>query len=640
MIALNTLGLIGVWILAVISVAGFLIAPRSTLAHVGAISALAFAVQLFRWRHALWLATGFSVALLAGCFVAADSLNPSTVLRQFVVPLMTVIAFWAVASFGALNVTGQRLSGEETTRVDAAADLQAAIHSRGKASHFDFDSEYRSLMPLLAERLSPASVLQSAVHCGLITQEQAQEERFAAPNANLMCEHLMHKGLLTRYQASCICGSMAEMLVIGDYVVLDRIGRGGMAVVLHVRHRHTGHDYAMKLFEQMSDSKADLKHRFLREMEAVKELAHPNIAIAKDAGQSSDRLYIVMEYVEGRNLAHVVRDRGPLPLETALDYLQQAASALRHAHSRGLVHRDIKPGNLICTEGNRIKLVDLGLARFVDELERQNSRADTSVYTQFGQLMGTIDYMAPEQAKDMATADERSDIYSLGCTFFFMLTGESHLQGRSEKRRARALVNSTGFRDLKDAQPHLPGPAYQIFRRMTARNPRDRYPSVDALITDLHRLSSQLGVSTQDDVPPVHVLVVEDSRTDSLYTLMHLEQAGRGFQATVANRLSAAFRKLDSEHFELVLLDLNLPDSEGVETVERIRERDPDIGIIVLTGGYDTELVISCIAAGADDFLPKSAVDVQTLERHILLTLSRREALSRGRGRWPPPGLC
>ncbi len=417
---------------------------------------------------------------------------------------------------------------------------------------------------------------------------------------------------------------MPGLLRIGEYDVLDRLGRGGMAIVLRVRHRVTGHLYALKLLEPLDPADPTIRNRFLREMEAVRGLAHPNIAVARSVGHQHGRLHIVMELVEGQNLAQVVAAEGPLSPERALGYAAQAARALAHAHERGLVHRDVKPGNLMLGPGEQIKLVDMGLARFFDAVESASARKNKAWHTRTGHLMGTIDYMAPEQAEELGLCDVRSDIYSLGCTLFFLLTGASHLRGRTQRRRAMALVSCQGMIELSALRQDLPPCLYALVNRMTQLDPEARFQTMAEVLGAMEGCAGAMGVTISPGDIGCRILVVEDSLVQSLVTRQNLAAISPHFSTREVGSLAAAIEACRQQRFDIVLLDLNLPDSTGVATVTSLRQVDAATPILVMTNQPQAQLSAACLAAGADDFLPKQEIEPAMLQRHILLAIARK----------------
>jgi len=241
-----------------------------------------------------------------------------------------------------------------------------------------------------------------------------------AADPKALAKELIRLGWLTPYQVNVLFQGRGKDLVLGQYVLLERLGEGGMGEVFKARHAKLGRVVALKVIRRERVAKEDAVRRFRREIQAVAQLSHPNIVLAFDADEAGDHHFFVMEYVEGTDLAKLVKKGGPLPVRDACLYVQQAALGLQHACERGMVHRDIKPHNLLLTaSGGTVKLLDLGLARLVDTGMEDHS----GTLTRDQSIMGTPDYIAPEQARDARKADVRSDLYSLGCTLYHLLTG-------------------------------------------------------------------------------------------------------------------------------------------------------------------------------------------------------------------------
>ena len=239
---------------------------------------------------------------------------------------------------------------------------------------------------------------------------------------------------LTPYQAAAIYQNKSRGLLIGNYLILDKVGQGGMGMVFKARHRKLGRYGALKILPPSFTRDSGAVMRFRREFEAAGRLKHLNLVAAFDADEDRGVHFLVMDYVEGINLDRVIREHGPLPVSDALDYLIQAARGLEAAHEQGIVHRDIKPGNLMIDRRGTVRVLDLGLARIVDA-SNPFTKTTAGRLTQSGMYMGTIDYMAPEQAEDSHRVDHRADIYSLGCTFFYLLTGREPFAGETILKR-------------------------------------------------------------------------------------------------------------------------------------------------------------------------------------------------------------
>jgi serine/threonine protein kinase len=258
----------------------------------------------------------------------------------------------------------------------------------------------------------------------------------------------------------------AELIDHPRYRLLAPLGTGGMGVVFKAEHRLMERIVALKIIRKELTQRADSVERFRQEVKAAARLSHPNIATAYDAEQSGDLHFLVMEYIAGTSLEYLVRTRGPLPIAQACDIIRQAALGLQHAHEHGMVHRDIKPQNLLVTPAGQVKILDFGLARLCSE----NSGGSL---TAPGTVVGTPDYLAPEQALDAHQADVRADIYSLGCTFFFLLTGKPPFLEGSALQKLLAHQQRTPP-SLADRRPDLPPALIRIVEQMMAKDPARR----------------------------------------------------------------------------------------------------------------------------------------------------------------------
>jgi serine/threonine protein kinase len=259
------------------------------------------------------------------------------------------------------------------------------------------------------------------------------------------------------------------------------LGAGGMGQVYLAEHRHMKRRVAIKILSPEAMLSEAAVKRFQREVEAAARLTHPNIVRAYDANEQNGVWHLVMEYVDGSDLAAVVQDRGPLPVAEAAHYIVQAARGLAYAHAAGIVHRDIKPANLLVDRDGVVKILDMGLARFDSEPESLDHQL-----TRDGQVMGTIDYMAPEQAANTRAADARSDIYSLGCTLFRLLTGESIYAG--ETLVAKLLAHQTApVPSLCPHRPDVPAELNSVFQRLVAKSPGDRFATAQDVATALQK---------------------------------------------------------------------------------------------------------------------------------------------------------
>ena len=275
----------------------------------------------------------------------------------------------------------------------------------------------------------------------------------------------------------------APAQVLGNYLLLDKIGAGGMGQVFKARHRRMDRIVALKVLPaNLMQDQATIA-RFEREVKAAARISHANIVAAHDADQAEDVHFLVMEYVEGSDLSALVKKAGPLSVSLAIDCILQAARGLEAAHAEGIVHRDIKPANLLLDKKGTIKILDMGLARIHDDVVQQAELTAT------GAVMGTVDYMAPEQALDTKTADARADIYSLGCTLHYLLTGRATYLGDTLTSRLLAHQGQP-IPDLRAVRPDAGEELDAIFRKMVAKKIGDRYQAMSELLADLERLDA------------------------------------------------------------------------------------------------------------------------------------------------------
>jgi serine/threonine protein kinase len=329
------------------------------------------------------------------------------------------------------------------------------------------------------ENLSQTGLM-SADEVSTLCDALPPEERPA--DAKALARLLVRQGKLTKYQATAIYEGKHKHLVFGEYVILDRLGAGGMGVVFKARHRRMDRVVAIKVLPAEAMKSPAAVERFYREVRAAARLSHRNIVTAHDAGEHHGMHYLVMEYVEGKDLGQVVAENGPLPVEQAVECIAQAAEGLEYAHGMGVIHRDIKPGNLLLSTSGLVKILDMGLALMGESLAPDVTTA--AQLTQSGQIMGTVDYMSPEQAQDTHRADERSDIYSLGCTLYRLLTGEPPYPGDTMMNRMMAHVQAP-IPSLRDRRPDVPEALDAVFQRMIAKKPADRQQSMREVIDEL-----------------------------------------------------------------------------------------------------------------------------------------------------------
>jgi eukaryotic-like serine/threonine-protein kinase len=268
---------------------------------------------------------------------------------------------------------------------------------------------------------------------------------------------------------------------LGAYRVLRKLGQGGMGQVYLAEHLRMKRQVALKVLPRAFSRNVTAVRRFQREVEALARLSHPNIVAAHDAGEALGLHYLVMAYVEGRDLKKVVEEEGPLPVARAVSYLIQAALGLEEAHREGMVHRDVKPANLFLDRQGRVILLDLGLARLNEPEE-----GEAFDLTQTGTGMGTPDYISPEQANDAKSVDGRTDIYSLGATLYFLLAGRPMYGGT----RSQRIIGhqSKPIPPLTAREAAAPAELDWIYRKMVAKDVAERYRSAAEVLEDLRQL--------------------------------------------------------------------------------------------------------------------------------------------------------
>jgi serine/threonine protein kinase/putative intracellular protease/amidase len=308
------------------------------------------------------------------------------------------------------------------------------------------------------------------------------------------------------------------------YRVLGLLGAGGMGAVYKAEHRLMERMVALKVINPTLVSSPAALERFEREVKAAAKLSHANIVTAHDAEQAGNLHFLVMEFVEGVSLDRWLAKTGPLPPQQAANLIRQAAQGLQHAHEKGMIHRDIKPHNLMVTRGGVLKILDFGLARLASQAWQSTADSDSADRpadaTRAGAVLGTPDYIAPEQAVDAHVADIRADIYSLGCTLYFLLTGEPPFAGGTtlDKLRAHKSLEPT---PIRLSRPDVPEELAAILDKMLAKDPAGRYSTPHEVAEALKPLArsrsrSAAPVVARPTPAPAPTIAADDTPAASL----------------------------------------------------------------------------------------------------------------------------
>ena len=360
----------------------------------------------------------------------------------------------------------------------------------------------------MAIKITLDSFLAVLKRSNLLTEGQVTTalEKFRAANpaasveAKPFAEFLVRNKVLTVWQAEKVLQGKHKGFFLGRYRLLSLLGKGGMSSVYLAEHTVMKRRCALKVLPAKRVNDASYLGRFHREAQAVAALDHPNIVRAYDVDMTQDAgidiHFLSMEFVQGKSLLELVQEKGLIPIQDAVEYIRQSAHGLDHAHKAGLVHRDIKPGNLLITSGGVIKILDLGLARFFNDEEASLTVEHDE------KVLGTADYISPEQAIDSHKVDHRTDIYSLGCTLYFLLTG--HPPFNTGSLAQRLIAHQTKPAPTITAErPDVPASLIAIMDKMMAKKDVDRYQTAqdvaDAMAAWLKQ-STEVAVPTSKPV--------------------------------------------------------------------------------------------------------------------------------------------
>ncbi|MBC7820816.1 MAG: protein kinase [Planctomycetaceae bacterium] len=435
----------------------------------------------------------------------------------------------------------------------------------------------------------------------LDTQEGELRRSFAV-------QALASEGWLTAFQAMAVFDGRLKDLHIGNYDVLDRLGSGGMGTVYKARHRRMKRTVAIKVLSWSLSENKSFVQRFQREVETAARLAHPNIVTAHDADVCEAGQYLVMEFVDGTDLDRLVRTRGALSPKLAATMVLQAARGLEYAHSQGVIHRDVKPANLLIDGCGTLKITDLGLARST-EVFGGDSFQETSLTTHGG-ILGTVDFMSPEQAFNPSQVDHRADIYSLGCTLFYLVMGRPPYSGETPMETL-LLHKQDPIPSLLNLHGDMPYELDDLYKRMLAKRPSERFAAMSLVVQALERSGLALSeadlqvelkrmldrdsspresapkparVAATPEVstasPPtapdrvrssLTVLIADGSLTVRVHVRNILTNLGFTQLIDVSDG-AKAMEALDAQRFDLIVTGLNLSRVDGQKLIEHIRQ--------------------------------------------------------------------
>ncbi|HEV2946775.1 MAG TPA: protein kinase [Gemmataceae bacterium] len=468
---------------------------------------------------------------------------------------------------------------------------------------------------------------------------------------------LVQADLLTSYQLDRILVGTVHGLILGNYKVRERLGAGTMGVVFLAEHYLMKRRVAIKVLPVDESCAQTLLDRFYSEILVLAELHHPNIVMAHDAGEllpSGPRmpalLYLVMEFIDGGDLEKHVMEHGRADIPQGCDWIRQAACGLQEAHDHHLIHRDLKPSNLLLTRQGQVKLVDFGLVRQF-----------SSVMTSPRVLLGSVEFMSPEQSRDPTTVGAQSDIYGLGASLFWFLTGELPFPRVKSLAAALRALQQERPRRLRTLRPDAPEELDDLVDRMLDPDP-ERRPTMP--ITIMNALTpfctrptdSVLDLELENPIRQIHqatrvenggskiddwAATVEMNSSSESSSILHIQisKTGRrvlivdddpairelctrclerqGYQCEGAETVAQALEVLRDRPCEVVLVDLKLPDKDGYELCRTLRGHPypPSLRVIVVSGVPDQTELSEALIRGADDYLPKPFVPRELLAK-------------------------
>ncbi len=424
---------------------------------------------------------------------------------------------------------------------------------------------------------------------------------------------------------------------VAHYRVVEHLGGGGMGVVYKAEDTRLGRTVALKFLPPMWSRDEHARRRFMQEARAVSALDHPNICTIYEVNETGEgQVFMAMACYDGQTLKQHI-DQGPIPLEEALDIALQIAEGLAQAHAQGIIHRDVKPANIMITHEGRIKILDFGLAKL----------AGAAQITRTGATLGTVAYMAPEQARGLPV-DHRADIWALGAVLYEMVAGQRAFPGDYPQAVIYALLN-TDPRPVSGLRPGLPMQLSQLLDRALARDPDARYQRMPEFIADLRAVQQRNAARSMverdvlpapdhrpaGDVPlsppetdSVKILVVDDEPELELLIRQKFRRKIRTQEwvFTFASDGREALTCLESDpELALILTDLNMPGMDGMTLLTRLADFDRPTKTVVVSAYGDLRNIRTAMNRGAFDFVTKP-IDFQDFETTIEKT--RQELLA------------
>jgi DNA-binding response OmpR family regulator len=474
--------------------------------------------------------------------------------------------------------------------------------------------------------------------------EMVRAELLLASDTEELLEQLVIQKLITDYQAGRIRTGKMFGLILGNYRVLSHLGRGGMGVVYKAEHLRLPRVAAIKVLSFSDDCDPKLLQRFENEVWSVAQLQHPNIVGAIDAGEisspdpdSPSLHYFVMEYISGQDLQDHVKDHGPLSRAKACDLIHQLAGALVETEKHNLIHRDIKPSNVQVTHEGVAKLLDFGLARQL-----------RSRLTEPGSALGTIDYLAPEQARDATSVDIRADIYGLGGVLFWCLTGQAPFSSTGNVVHDLLHRLRQSPPSIRTFRPELSEELDAVVSRMMAVEPGARFLTPQAVMRalapflqsnsrnpvcasrDETTIGLQLHLQEGESEEPRQrqALIVDDE--PNLRKMTKLALQSDGIHCDEAGDGAAALRAVAAKHYDLILSDIDMPEMTGPELLQHLRQKPPSphLKIIMFSGRASPNEMAQLMAAGADDYLTKP-LSIMQLRTRVKAAMRLKDAQDR-----------